>query len=57
MVAVPAMFSPGLVVHLATVERVGCRFQKIFNEVDCVIEKIVVGFTAINVDLSFQLSA
>jgi hypothetical protein len=47
------MFGPWLIVNDPIIVRVLRALQEIFNEIDCIVQKVVVSFT--NVDVQFAL--
>ncbi len=54
VVAAPAMFGARLVINLAAVVGVLCGLQKIVDQVNRVVEKIVIGLADIDMNFSFE---
>ena len=55
MIGVPAVLGAAFVVDFAAIERVLCRLEKVVDQVHSVIQKVVVRFADVDVDLAFQL--
>src|SRR6185503_12380096 len=55
VIAVPAMLRAWLVIDEPTVIRVLRRLQKILNQINRIVQKIVVRFADVDVQLSFEL--
>ena len=56
-IAVPAMFGAVAVLYFALVRRVGGGLQKIFDEVDGVVEHVVVGAAHVDAELAAEFWA